>query len=99
MRVTIELAGVNQRRYSRAWIAKVTSWPIGKPPVLSFGSNITYDKCEIDAMPGDILRYGRRDHRGNKSFADWCIVQDDLDTVDVSADKARDHWLATQESV
>lgn len=95
MRVTYEQPAVNERRYGAVWIAKVVSWPIGKPPTIEFGGKVTYDKAEISAQPGDLCRAGRKDHRGNNTVSEYFIVEADGSLRNVTADEARDHWLAS----
>lgn len=93
MRVTYEDGPVNTRRYGRVWIARVEAWPIGKAPVLSFGGNVTYDKAEIAANPGDLMKVGRKDHRGRGTTNEFRVVELDGSLRDISDDKARDYWL------
>lgn len=93
-RVTIMFAPYNTRRYGRPWIARVADWPIGKPPVLDFGSIIGLT-AEIDATPGAIVRWGQKDHRGSNSETHWGIVQADLTVHEFSdPEHCRWHWLA-----
>jgi len=94
MRCVLTFDGYNHRRYSRPWIAKVTSWPIGKSPTLDFGG-LNGLEAEIEATPGDILRWGQRDNRGNNSLSEWGIAQADGGIAGVTPEIARVHWLAT----
>lgn len=78
MRVSQKFGSYNQRRYSRPWIAKITSWPIGGKPEVQWGGYCGDDgggEVEIEAMPGDIIRTGQKDHRGGNTDASWYIVQ------------------------
>lgn len=93
MRVTVEFTPYNTRRYGRPWIAKVTNWPIGKQPTLEFGGLVGLT-TEIDATPGQIVRYGQRDNRGNHSQSDWGIVQENGGVEPSTPEKCREHWLA-----
>jgi hypothetical protein len=86
-RVTIHYCLYNPRRMSRPWIAKITSWPVGGRPELQFGSYLGNDNggdLEIMALPGDILRDGQKDRRGNNGTNDWSVVEADytLRTID-----------------
>jgi hypothetical protein len=92
-RVFIEFPPYNTRRYSKPWIAKVTDWPIGKNPTLSFGATINLT-AEIDAAPGAIVRWGQKDNRGRGTEALWGIVLADLTVGECSSNRCRDHWLA-----
>lgn len=94
MRVTFEVGGYNSRRYGRPWIARVTAWPIGKQPTLEFGGNVGPHLAEIDAEPGQVVRFGQRDHRGRHSQADWGIVQADGSIREHDPEFCRRHWLA-----
>jgi hypothetical protein len=93
MRVVYREGSVNQRRYGRVWIALVTSWPIGKRPVIAFGVNISYDEAEIAAKPGDLLKAGRRDYRGSNSANDFYKVAEDASLEPLSESAARNYWL------
>jgi len=93
MRVTIEFSPYNTRRWGRPWIAKVTDWPIGKPPVLEFGGLVGLT-TEIDAAPGQIVRYGQKDGRGRGTQSDWGIVQADGSMIHSTPERCREHWLA-----
>jgi hypothetical protein len=93
MRVTITFGPYNQRRYGRPWIAKLTSWPIGKSPELAFGGLIGLT-TEIEASPGAIVRWGQRDNRGNHSTSCWGIVQANGEVVEAGPEECREHWLA-----
>jgi hypothetical protein len=92
MRVTVDFRPYNARRYGKPWIAKVIGWPIGKPPVLEFGGLIGLT-AEIDAAPGQIVRYGQRDNRGSNTQSDWGIVQPDGTVAETTAESARKHFL------
>jgi hypothetical protein len=60
--VTYEVESYNTKRYSKPWIAKITSWNVGSYPTLYFGASSTY-VAEISAKPGDIIKYGQKDYR------------------------------------
>ena len=93
MRVTQTFPSYNQRRYGRPWIAKVVDWPIGKNAVLEFGGLVGLT-AEIDAKPGQIVRWGQRDNRGNNTTTEWGIVAADGAINDATPERCRDHWLA-----
>lgn len=93
MRVTFKVGSYNSRRYLRPWIAKVTEWPIGRGVRLSFGGNVGAHLAEIEADPGDLVRYGQKDMRGRGSINAWGRVEDDGSISDMSAEAARDYWL------
>jgi hypothetical protein len=98
MRVTVTFPAYNTRRYGRPWIARVSAWPVGKPPTLDWGTCIDGRTVEVDATPGEIVRWGQRDHRGGNTDAQWGIVQPDASVLTVTARIAREHWLATESS-
>lgn len=80
IRVTVEFSSYNEKRYSRPWIAKITSWPVGGKPTVEWGNFVGSDsggEGEIMARPGDIVRWGQKDNRGNGTRAYWGVVQSD----------------------
>jgi len=78
MEIKQETGSYNGRRYSRPWIAKVTSWT-GVKPTLKWGNFISNAEdggiMVIDAEVGDIIRYGQKDNRGNGTENSWAIVE------------------------
>lgn len=99
MRVSQKFSSYNQRRYGRPWIAKITSWPVGGKPEVAWGSYLGDDdggEVEVDAMPGDIVRTGQKDHRGGNTDASWYIVQADGSLLSSDAAEARKAWDARQ---
>lgn len=97
MRVSLKYNSYNARRYSRPWIAKITSWPVGGKPEIEWGRYLGDDsdgEVEIDANPGDIVRSGQKDRRGNNGSADWYIVDQDGSLDSTDAPEARKHWDA-----
>lgn len=98
MRITIKYGSYNKRRYSRPWIAKVTSWPVGGRPELLWGGYVGDDnggECEIEAEEGDILKSGQKDGRGNGGSNDFYHVEEGK-AVCVTDTFARQLW---QESI
>jgi hypothetical protein len=82
------------RRYGKPWIAKIRDWPIGKQPDLEFGNTINLI-AEIDAAPGQLVRWGQKDHRGRNSNSGWGIVQQDGSVKEIDdIEFCRQHWLA-----
>ncbi len=99
MRITQIFGSYNQRRYGRPWIAKITSWPVGDKAEVSWGSYLGNDnggEVEIEANPGDVIRTGQKDGRGNGTSADWYIVSPDGSLIHTTAAKAKDHWETTK---
>ncbi len=91
-RVTIHYGSYNARRMSRPWIAKVTSWPVGGRPELAFGTYLGNDNggdLEIMALPGDIIRDGQKDGRGNNGTNDWSVVEADYTVRTIDQAEAR----------
>jgi hypothetical protein len=97
-RVFVTFPSYNTRRYGKPWIAKVTGWPIGKNPVLDFGATTSLT-TEIDATPGDVVRWGQKDGRGGNTTANWGIVLSDLSIDETSSARCREHWLLRAASV
>ena len=90
--------GYNARRYGKPWIAKVVAWDIGAPPQLKFGRDL-----EIDAEPGDVVRWGQKDNRNPRGTrAWWGIVALDVDgklSVEQRTERqAREHWRESEAS-
>lgn len=82
----------NQRRYGRPWIGRVTAWPVGGRPEIEFGRYAGDDnggEAEIMAYPGDIIRWGQKDMRSNKTDNDWGILQTNGTIVDCTQTEAR----------
>jgi hypothetical protein len=95
MRVTYEVGSYNPRRYGRPWLGRVTVWAIGQKPEIEFGRAVDAWTAEIDANPGQIVRYGQKDtRRDSGSVRDWGIVLADGSVRECSASEARKHWLA-----
>jgi len=94
-RITITMPPYNPRRYGRPWIARVVDWPVGRRPRLIWGGYIGDARggvVEILAAPGNILRWGQKDHRGKNTTALWGIVRDDGAVHEVSEVEAREAY-------
>jgi hypothetical protein len=80
VRVTQTFSAYNERRYSRPWICRITGWKIGDRPEVEWGRYLGTARggeVEITARPGDIIRTGQKDGRGNHGSADWYFVGTD----------------------
>ncbi|MFA5154582.1 MAG: hypothetical protein WC554_18705 [Clostridia bacterium] len=102
MRISIEIGAYNQRRYSRPWIGKITSWPVGARPELAWGGYAGDDsggELEIEAQPDDIIRWGQKDGRGNGGSNEWGIAQADGTVEACDQPQARAHWTKMQTPV
>lgn len=95
-RVTYSVPDYNRRRYSKPWLAKVVTWPIGFAPTLEFGSNVGTVMAEIEAQAGDLLKRGQKDHRGNGTTNEFCVVEDDGTLRALPDEDARTLWLARE---
>ncbi|WP_281738460.1 hypothetical protein [Enterococcus dispar] len=87
-----EFGCYNARRHSKPWIAKIVSWPAGKQPDLEFGAYYGNDEggtAEIAAKEGDIIRWGRRDNRGNGTINSWGIFRNG-EIVEITPADARE---------
>lgn len=92
VRVAIQMGSYNQRRYSRPWIGVITSWPVGGKPEIKWGCYVGDEsggELEIMAQPGDVIRHGQKDLRGNGSESNWAVVTPDGSLRDVDAAEAR----------
>jgi len=99
MRITQSFGSYNGRRYGRPWISKIISWPIGGKAEVEWGSYLGNDnggEVEIEANPGDIIRTGQKDGRGNGTSADWYIVSADGSLIPTTAAAAKKHWQSTK---
>jgi hypothetical protein len=97
MRIVVQFGSYNRRRYSNPWIAKVTAWPIGQKAVLGWGTYLGNDsggECEIEANPGDVVRWGQKDGRGNGTMAEWGIVQADGSIATSTESACKKHFLS-----
>lgn len=80
MRVTKKFNAYNGKRFNRPYLAKVMAWPVGGRAELSWGTYLGDEQggvAEIEAAPGDVIRYGQKDTRGPGSHAYWGIVNPD----------------------
>ena len=97
MRITVEFDAENDRRYGKPWISRVTGWPIGGRPEIEWGRFLGTVSdggiCEIEAAPGDIIRYGQKDHRKPRaSTSQWAVVDGGGSLRLVSEAEARDAY-------
>ena len=94
-RVTVDFPSYNEKRYGSPWIARVTLWPVGSRPDLVFGNylgdhrNGGAGEAEVLAKPGDIVRWGQKDNRGNNTEAYWGVVNDDATITRLTEAEAR----------
>ena len=98
IRVTIEWAGYNHRRYSKPWIARIVEWNGSEKPTLEWGQWLgTSDDggvLEVYANPGDIIRWGQKDYRKiHHSVNEYGILQDSGEIEDTTPANAKKHWI------
>lgn len=104
MRITIDTAPYNPRRYGKPWIAKVVSWEPGKRAEIEFGAYLGEHGCagqsEIMAEPGDIIRHGQKDHRTTRPWEGngWAIAAMDGSLEDCTEAEAKTAYLAKQKA-
>jgi hypothetical protein len=101
MRITISWDSFNGRRYSRPWVARITAWPVGSRPAISWGNYLGNDsggELEIEAAPGDVLRYGQKDRRGNGTINRYAIVLEDGSRLKVSEPNASRYYHAADKA-
>ena len=92
--MTVEFESYNPKRMGRPWIARVTDWPVGGKPEIECGRCVGSCETEVLAAPGDLIRYGQKDHRNPRgTIARWGIVKEDMSVEHVSESDAREHWL------
>ncbi len=99
MRIAVKYGAYNARRYGRPWIGKITNWPVGGKPEMEWGRYIGTDdggEAEIEAQPGDIIRTGQKDNRGNNTIAEWAVAKEDGNIEYIDATEARRLWDARQ---
>jgi hypothetical protein len=82
MRITIQQSAYNPRRDSKPWIGRCTEWAIGKPyPEMAWGAFIGDShggELEVEAAPGQIIRWGQNDLRGgNHTYRQYGRVEAD----------------------
>jgi hypothetical protein len=102
VRVCLSFPAYNQRRDGKPWIARVTAWPVGGRPELEWGRYLGTDnggECELMAAPGELIRWGQKDHRRpDKSLSRWGVVDPAADgnVRDVADEaEARRLWAET----
>ncbi len=95
IRVAIRYGVYNDRRYGKPWIGRITSWPVGGRPEIAWGTYLgdyRGGEVEIMAAPGDIIRSGQRDNRGNGTTNDWYVVNTDGSLRKIDQTEARTLW-------
>lgn len=99
MLIEFEWGPYNERRYSKPWAARVTAWPVGqRQPDVEWGTFIGNSDeggiVEIEAEPGDIVRWGQRDQRNpRKSESRIGEVQQEIGNIEeLSISEARTRW-------
>jgi hypothetical protein len=102
MEITVSYGSYNQRRYGKPWIGKIIDWPAGGYAKLNFGTYYGTDaggEVAITAQPGDIIRHGQKDYRGNNTSKDYYIVNQDGSLSLMDAATARKQWLKKEVKV
>ena len=97
MVISIRYSGYNQRRYSRPWIARVSSWPVAGKAELEWGRYEGDDdggEVVIQAAEGDIIRHGQRDNRGGNTSKDWYIVTASGELASTTESEGHKHFMA-----
>lgn len=102
MRIAINFDSYNKRRYSAPWIGRIVEWEVGQNPKIVWGKFIGDDdggEVEIEANPGDIIRAGQKDYRGNNTTADWYEVGELGLLNEITAKEARQAFQKRKESL
>jgi hypothetical protein len=98
--ITLPQAAYNEKRYEKPWIGRIVAWPVGEAERLGWGEFVGNGKAgvlEIAAMPGDVLKFGQEDTRGNNSTTYFGIVQEDGSLVRVDRTAAHIHYRNTHQ--
>ena len=79
MRISRKVGPWNPSLLNRPWIAKVIKWPVGQRAELEWGTFLgeasTGGELEIEAKPGDVVRYGQKSKKHDSDpTARWAIV-------------------------
>jgi hypothetical protein len=79
MRIARKIRPYDGKTFARPWIAKVVKWPVGQRAELDWGTFLgeasTGGELEIEAKPGDVLRYGQKNkHSSGDPSARWVTV-------------------------
>jgi hypothetical protein len=79
MRISKKVKPYDAHQYARPYIAKVIKWPVGARAELQWGTFLgepeTGGELEVEAKPGDVLRYGQKNKRSNGDpSARWAVV-------------------------
>lgn len=101
MRISREFEAYNGRRYSKPWVAHITAFD-GRPELdfVRGAWNGTDDGGELvfDAEPGEVVKIGQKDGRGNGTQNDFYRVGGDGGLEQLKATEARTEWDAWQAS-
>jgi len=102
VRVAVDFGAYNARRYGKPWIGRIIAWPVGDKPTITWGAYIgrhaytgapNGGEVEIMAYPGDIVRWGQKDHRGHDTEAHWGVVNIDQTIAELTAAEARQRYV------
>lgn len=96
MRVKKEFGVYDDKQFGRPWIFKIVKWPVGQESQVEWGKWIGDSRhggeVEINAEPGEIVRYGQKDYEGSKTISEWSIVQTDGSLFSTNPLAARQHF-------
>lgn len=96
MKLYIKYNSYNPRRYSKPWGARLGNWEDAGKPEMRWGAYLGSAEggdLEIDAEPGDVVRWGQKDNRGNNTDSNWGIVRTNGTIAGCTPAEARKHWL------
>jgi hypothetical protein len=79
MRIARKIRPYDGKTFARPWIAKVIKWPVGQRAELDWGTFLgeasTGGELEIEAKPGDVVRYGQKNKKHNSDpSARWAVI-------------------------
>jgi hypothetical protein len=93
MRYVIPFTGYDRQSFSRPWIAKVGEWSIPNRPNLTWGECLetfpgSQGLLEIEADPGDVIRWGQKDYQGPSTINLWGLATPEGVIVRIGAAQA-----------
>lgn len=95
MLITIKFESYNKYRFQKPWICKVTEWPGGTKPAVTWGifqGNEDGGDAEIIAIPGDVVRWGQKGPSPKQTKKHWGIVQANGSVEECTMAQARKAW-------
>jgi hypothetical protein len=95
MKISQKFGPYDQQIHSKPWIAVVTGWPVASNPAIRWGEYIgdnTGGETEVEAMAGDVVRWGQKHLQGKRISGHWGIVSEDGSITECTEAAARQAW-------